>query len=1279
MSDEQATIEMALDAFILNEKVCGDGEQQYRIAPLAQPNYTFLSYDKALVRDDVMDPVELQNAFPPRNNSRYSDLGRNTPRTSRLGVYLHWVLPNVYRTGEATMEDTSGAGNPAPTFKAVPNRWLVIRQIKQGTHEPKEEVVEEFQGWVVESDRQLGVDELHDGVDTQVDVSPYVSTDDTTHQGRYFIGMKKPVAEWAEDDTASRVELTVLSSSNQLFADYQPHNGNVFSILDNFDQKLTAADLNYFVLGWHHDKKNDPLHTQFGPSGASLQERLAKLGLRMRHNFSKALLKELEDIGGTLCCGHIHNVKWNLNERPAIIPAEEAAARFQTPTSPIAIGTGPLDALLAYISSHDDVGTTEQLILKIQTLLLQQSDGVDAQLQAQDMLLNRDYSRVEGGVHWYMSGENPDESAPLQPSETQLETLTKLNAFQQKFDTLRRLLPQARWDLFSEWWRYVCDEGAGRDEEPMKSRVKQLTDRLEELIGTSDKVEESIVDYLPRMVTELSKELPVEPGASARFHMQQDPTILIAGLESGWPRDHTEKSEVTMTSYIRATTRVALPDVLTDMVAKLPTEYHDTAKLLLEGFLGVGSNPEAAIRAYAASGKDAATIEPQFWSMQPWSPLFLEWEGEYFHVPFDKFWSLEERQTGTPNKVLRYGIKSDEDLSLPAHDLINNKRTVSGRVLLLPQPSFSLSAQVTQLFDSLPETELDGYLTKEERERLKEDLQNFPYMSSPMSGFTEHLLTLLEGTHVKPNQRVPGSDTSAPIEQAIDAASRIDIKERQLVLVDQETGPTPYWNHVAGLGDTYPAFKAATHGQFRFTKINIIDKFGQAICAIDPTPRPIPPGPPPIYPCISNFFACQTLAGDPDTPNTVIRDDPGKNQFIQLPPRLNQTARLNAGFMVGSPTNGWRAATEWENPVFGWMVVNHADYGLQVFLPDGRFYREVRLGGQSGSSVSDPWLPFGPPEDGIPETEALDRLIKQLGDSADYLKAFFKMILDAFQSVVEAPDSYAEFLSAIIGKPIALANIGWSLELAAPPLENQSLFNQIEVTETLKSYKLPLKIGDRDRVFDGLVGYYHPLQEERIYTHFPGGEPTTPIDKSNYPTLTPFHINPRGMQPEEFVNAKNQEWHVFTGIVDPFVAVHGYSGILPVDDTVLLPTWTVELALNRMTAFFRLGPLLVSSNVPSFNSDYELKYDYDLENSQTEYPGVGVTLPSLSIAEWNWLQPYYSEDTGNQTKFMGLKLNRMPEKPPPIEELTPPFTAIEGFLQLKRPLGQKFEEEGPNE
>ncbi|KAK4179820.1 hypothetical protein QBC36DRAFT_307857 [Triangularia setosa] len=70
--------------------------------------------------------------------------------------------------------------------------------------------------------------------------------------------------------------------------------------------------------------------------------------------------------------------------------------------------------------------------------------------------------------------------------------------------------------------------------------------------------------------------------------------------------------------------------------------------------------------------------------------------------------------------------------------------------------------------------------------------------------------------------------------------------------------------------------------------------------------------------------------------------------------------------------------------------------------------------------------------------------------------------------------------------------------------------------------------------------------------------------------------------------------------LDPFQPVHGYSSFLPIRELKLLD-WTWQQALNHMTAFFHMGPLVVAKDVPDFDPSCELRADYSLSGKPMVY------------------------------------------------------------------------------
>ena len=110
-------------------------------------------------------------------------------------------------------------------------------------------------------------------------------------------------------------------------------------------------------------------------------------------------------------------------------------------------------------------------------------------------------------------------------------------------------------------------------------------------------------------------------------------------------------------------------------------------------------------------------------------------------------------------------------------------RIVSGRTLILPQPVFSLeSAGLDVLDDADPSVTL----TPTQIQAIKDNIRKLKFISSPLSGITEHLTTRVMGAHVKPTINRPGKN-AIPLPPAQTAAIDIDFTKDILSLIDTAT------------------------------------------------------------------------------------------------------------------------------------------------------------------------------------------------------------------------------------------------------------------------------------------------------------------------------------------------------------------------------------------------------------------------------------------------------------------------------------------------------------
>ncbi|PHH66831.1 hypothetical protein CDD81_5963 [Ophiocordyceps australis] len=1395
---EALLVPMQLDAFVLNPAVCGTGTQDdttAHICPITQPNYTFLRLDSFVIQSDVQNHADVHNTAPASINPRLTDLGglpEPKPLRHRHGVYIHWTLPRVYRSGVSSGEEVpesrrryerarrglkaaaprsgqDGTGaNDTPDFVDPPTRWIVVRKLDVESIQPAEAKTDfadrEYEAWVVQSDYLWSLEDIPLDLDLQTDLAPFVTGHaggdiKIEEQAEVFIGRKTPLADWSgqEDPNAQPPSISLLRSGNQLFADFQMHNSNVFSVLDNFEygspkdpKYLSYAKASYYVFGWHWKEGEDPLWEsgETVAHGASLDSLF--MSLKGLSDGADDPWLEAKSQLRILCHGAMYDVTWDHENKPKEVPADQYNARLRDQVqAAVSVGTTPMDSLLTYCHARrdqsdrpGDIEKLEEDILALESLLLARDDGVEGQREAKDSIYNWSFARSPGGTRYFFSEpESSDQGGPKQPLEPDTESklkLRELNQTQRLLDACNMTVTQYRWDMFSVWWKYFSDlqkqdsgnQDTNRDAATLSSRITALDSRIKEL--------QQRVDNLLHPTDGSANLLEKANTASEPvFYHANDPTVLIGGIPSGWPDDYLEKVSVRGPfQVISPKDDEKLPDALNKLCSlvqnKVPAVFQmPAAGLVAEFYLlrpggdGSGTPPEGKFFPQFHDQLNAdERWRDQWGDRQPWFPLFAEWEVEYRHIPFD-YWKLDEHTARlSADELVRYGISvpPKDGKTPPLWEAIlkdqiagqADTRVLSGRVLILPQPSFSLGAKIMQLFQNTPPDILDQYLAEADRNNLLTNITQLSYLSSPLSGMTSGIVTQAEGSHIKPENKVidpQGGESSAVLDAAVITAAGLTAD--RIKLIQGNSALTPF-STLTNFGDNeYCPFKPVTHGQFRFRKFNIIDKFGQALVAIDQKPRP--EGPPPIYPCISDFYEPQTVKLDDGKTyaNTVIQENSDQCEFLQVPPQINQNVRLNSDFVkriaddppeerkrfktgISPDSAKWRPATEWEMPIWGWVITNYADYGIQLFLPDGTFYREVRFGGPLGALQSPKWLPFSPKDTPpTPDTRQLDALVDKLVDP-EYLRGFWFMVTTAQDKLPPAPSAYAQFLNSIVGKPLALVNTGWSLELDGPPLQIQSKEGKVNEPERLLTpptddkkpfYQFQVRLGNRDAGYDGLVGYFDTttpgsdeLNLDAIRTFFAPEKddmkPLKRLDTTSYPLFTPFWEQPmpvdgssQSIEPGNFVDQRNARMSIYGAIVDPFTPVHAYSSILP-PIPLSLPPWTWQKAMDTMTAFFHAGPLTLPINdVPSYDESQKLT----TQNAR-DIPKRDLPLPSLSAGDWSWFQPYAEpqstvagEGDAEQATYNPFGIEKRGDLNKPAFQ-DGPYVAIEGFLQLRNPV-----------
>ena len=262
----------------------------------------------------------------------------------------------------------------------------------------------------------------------------------------------------------------------------------------------------------------------------------------------------------------------------------------------------------------------------------------------------------------------------------------------------------------------------------------------------------------------------------------------------------------------------------------------------------------------------------------------------------------------------------------------------------MPQGGSVISAKLSQVFSKLDSNSVT--LSATDKATLLSEAKVLDFASAPLTGLTDQLLTQMQGMHATPLTRDPLGN-AVPTDEAYAIGGPIGLTGKEdFQLMSGQMSKTPFASSIDIPTDvtTHNPFKPCIHGQFRFTKLNIVDKFGQIVQGVqqfsdtENAAGAVGLTATPLFPCLGEFYSVEQNTDG--TAQIVLPRTDNKCNFVQLPPSINQDARINTMFLTQDMTTtppSWRQMDEWENPVRGWLIINQANVSIQVFTHDGRF------------------------------------------------------------------------------------------------------------------------------------------------------------------------------------------------------------------------------------------------------------------------------------------------------------------------------------------------------
>ena len=1182
-------------------------------------------------------------ADPFSSNQNDFQFTGGQPNAESQGVYLQWMLPEALRHGYQNEEG-------AAEFPLVPNRWLVIRYLFDASGQQTETAT----AWLIESDAINAADGS-----AFIDPSVPLTANTQTYAPIYkqaLVGHKISLAEQSWQESNSAMFLQAVAPGNTMFATYQPHVQNIFSLHDDLtSQDIRQGTLSYLVVGWYSDSAQDPLN-KLQAAGKSFAEAMGELQWFVEGN-------DTDTADTSLYQGRVLGVNWD--KAGPLPPSAKPDVR---PT--VAIGNTSIDAFVAWLEVNQPTlqqafpDADPQWLEALQYNLQEVYDQPDSAAALDQRIHEAWFSAAPGGTQWDLVSEtiSIDEALPPPLNSDEKRWLDTLNQNQQALDGARFQLSALQQQLYEMWWKNgyavgyaslfgrfpynftqadFADQLNPANSDSLTSQVHDLIDRIKQLEanvptpGAGQSMEEAVTAFTQQAMAQnqIQDGRQLKALAKPRFHEATDPVLLISGvnhqmspdplamLPCRFPDEVVKSIQLDYNGTTSVTASQIQPHLppcsgLTNVAAivnarlidKSLVASGDLLQALLDEFalldpasaemIGgiLGSTGEQNVQAIANS---ISGLKNRYYDQLTENQAQTVVEGT-LPAYYEPQWLA---QPWLPLfiewEVYWYAIPFQTDgvanwqFNGRYYELVNVPAP-------LPEPQVITGRSILTpktAFDM--KSRLEQYVvnnpydeTVAEMGAAIGNINGWDFLSQTLAGFSEQVALRNATSNLMPDDTL-ALFTDGSGDQAV-SYTMADLIGGGHHAVPQSLTLT-YKEDGRLLPST---FEAMRNGQFFFRRITLVDQFGQTLEVVTSSDS-------------DSFVPILSPGVIPDQPITPIEPF----RLAQLPPRLLQPARLNFTYVL--PTDDSREVflNSGTNPVCGWVLPNHLDRGLSIYTPggaslgelrpvtDGEGAKVVRWQNTPGSFYAD----LGQVQADYPHlVEFLNALTNQ---SYEEFVRFMAAIDETLWTVAPLGERYDQNLSILVGRPLALMRARLQFELAQQPLWDPSWpYTFAPPQPAFVNYEFPIKLGDEAHFKDGLLGYF-------------AGDDYSVFNAVYDPSPAPSGFIQQ-LQPDQFIRLKpdGESSAFLTLLVDPRASVYAQTDILPAQELTIDQRY-VQAALNTMEVTFRVGPQLTTiSTAVSGGGD-----------TPQDTPVVVMPEPAENNGVWSW-----QEKSGNGWTQMPL-------------------------------------------
>lgn len=319
-----------------------------------------------------------------------------------------------------------------------------------------------------------------------------------------------------------------------------------------------------------------------------------------------------------------------------------------------------------------------------------------------------------------------------------------------------------------------------------------------------------------------------------------------------------------------------------------------------------------------------------------------------------------------------------------------------------------------------------------------------------------------------------------------------------------------------------------------------------------------------------------------------------------LPPRFVPPARINFRWLSALRDDQVMSTLSQDSAVCGWLLANHLDNSVMVYDREGHTYGYID---QQARWRTAPGCPVNYQADDITDPH-LRKIVKLLclahdangadrNNKMEYLQRFITATDNALENIHPETDILHQEIALLMGKPMAVVRATIGLQLKeGPPVHHgwveflKDLERDNRSTNKFEKVKVPVRLGDRDQLNDGLVGYW--IEDEQYVL---GSAFYTTGHNEQEPPHVQIKSTVQPVDPDLQLTFEKAMAKTLCMLVYAPGEVHATTGMLPVK-AIHIPKEQYTPALKNMHIIFLTAPVLTDKEQLALPLPKEMGYEW---------------------------------------------------------------------------------------